>query len=99
MNISGKEAGRKRHFVKEQGDKVIEMLETAFSKNPSPDLFIISPFTTVVSGIKDYVKKYAKACQNNHRESVLLKYEPSLSGWLDKNVGTVHWFQGKEASD
>ena len=99
MNISGKEAGRKRHFVKEQGDKVIEMLETAFSKNPSPDLFIISPFTTVVSGIKDYVKKYAKACQNNHRESVLLKYEPSLSGWLDKNVGTVHRFQGKEASD
>ena len=99
MNISGKEAGRKRHFVKEQGDKVIEMLETAFSKNPSPDLFIISPFATVVSGIKDYVKKYAKACQNNHRESVLLKYEPSLSGWLDKNVGTVHRFQGKEAAE
>ena len=77
---------------------MIEMLETAFSKNPSPDLFIISPFTTVVSGIKDYVKKYAKACQNSHRESVLLKYEPSLSGWLDKNVGTVHRFQGKEAA-
>ena len=99
MNISGKEAGRKRHFVKEQGDKVIEMLEAAFSKNPSPDLFIISPFTTVVSGIKDYVKKYVKACQNSRRESCLLKYAPSLYSWLDKNVGTVHRFQGKEAAE
>lgn len=99
INVSGKEAGKKRHFVKEQGDKVIEMLETAFSKNSVPDLFIISPFTTVVSGIKEYVRRYVKYCKYNGRESFLVKYETSLNGWLDKNTGTVHKFQGKEAAE
>ena len=56
FNVSGKEEGVKRHFVKEQGEKVIKMLEVAFSRNPDPDIFIISPFKTVKSGITDYVK-------------------------------------------
>lgn len=99
ININGSEAGKKKHFVKEQGDKVIEMLEIAFSKNPSPDLFIISPFTTVVSGIKQYIIQYVDNCRNTGTESFLLKNESSLNSWLTQKIGTVHRFQGKEAAE
>ncbi len=99
LNVSGKEEGKKRHFVKEQGEKVIKILEVAFSKNPDPDIFIISPFTTVVSGIKDCLKKYVEECRKNCVGSSLLDHESSFEDWMDKNVGTVHKFQGKEAAE
>ena len=99
INIGGKEAGRKRHFVKEQGDEVIKMLEIACSKNSYPDLFIISPFTTVVSGVKEYIKKYIQYCKGKGEDNYLVRCEKSLAGWMEKNIGTVHKFQGKEASE
>lgn len=99
INVSGKEEGTGRHFVKEQGDKVIKMLEVAFSKNPDPDIFIISPFTTVVSGIKDYLKKHLGECRKKSVASSLLEHESSFEDWMEKNVGTVHKFQGKEAAE
>lgn len=99
FNVSGKEEGLKRHFVKEQGEKVIKMLEVAFSKNPSPDVFIISPFETVESGIKDYVKKYVRNCKRDGVQSFLVEHEDSLYALLDRNVGTVHKFQGREAAE
>lgn len=99
LNIRGKEEGIKRHFVKEQGDKVIKMLEIAFSKKSDPDVFIITPFTTVETGFKDYVKKYIKNCKQNGAESLLVKHESFLKDLLEKNVGTVHRFQGREAAE
>lgn len=99
FNVSGKEEGGKRHFVKEQGEKVIKMLEIAFSKNSTPDVFIISPFETVESGIKDYVKKYVKNCKRDGVQSFLVKHEDSFYAWLSRNVGTVHKFQGREAAE
>ena len=50
INVTGKEQGQKDHFVEAQGRKVCEMLEKAFSGTPDPDLFLISPFTSVVRG-------------------------------------------------
>ena len=99
FNVSGKEEGAKRHFVKEQGDKVIKMLEIAFSKNSNPDLFIISPFTTVEDGIKEYVNNYVKICKRDGVQSYLVQHEKSLNALLAKNVGTVHKFQGREAAE
>ena len=99
FNVSGKEEGKKKHFVKEQGDKVIEMLEIAFSKSLTPDVFIISPFETVESGIKEYVKEHVKNCKRNGTHSFLVKHEDSFYAWLDRNVGTVHKFQGREAAE
>lgn len=99
FNVSGKEEGKSKHFVKDQGEKVIKMLEVAFSKNPDPDIFIISPFTTVIFGIKDCLKKYVEECRKNSVGSSLLDHESSFEDWMDKNVGTVHKFQGKEAAE
>lgn len=99
LNIRGKEEGIKRHFVKEQGDKVIKMLEIALSKKSDPDVFIITPFTTVETGFRDYVKKYIKNCKQNGVKSLLVKHESFLKDLLEKNVGTVHRFQGREAAE
>lgn len=99
FNVSGKEEGASRHFVKEQGEKVVKMLEVAFSKNPDPDIFIISPFTTVVSGIKDCLRKYVAECRRENVASSLLDNESGFENLLDKNIGTVHKFQGKEAAE
>ena len=51
------------------------------------DIFVISPFTAVVSGIKETIGQYlTESCEEN-----------TLKKCLRKNVGTVHTFQGKEA--
>jgi superfamily I DNA and/or RNA helicase len=90
INIIGKEEGRRKHFVNEQGEKVCEMLEIAFTSVNDPNVYIISPFTTVINGIRDYIKRYCAS----HRESDIRK---GLSEWVYNNIGTVHTFQGKEA--
>lgn len=96
INVIGSEMGRKNHFVPEQGDKVIELLEMAYQKSDTPDLYIISPFKSVVTGVADYIKKYAKA----HPDSRLAQASgKGLQSWLRDNIGTVHKFQGKEAAE
>lgn len=90
INVEGKEMGNKNHFVKEQGEKVCEILDIAFSKSDSPNLYIISPFTTVVSGVKSAIKNHFRTNKN---------VQANLADWLDKNIGTVHKFQGKEANE
>lgn len=92
FNVIGKEKGNKNHFVEAQADKVCEILEIAFSKSDNPNLYIISPFTSVVREMKTYVKKYVK----NTAGTSLSRCE---SGWISKNIGTVHTFQGKEANE
>ncbi len=93
IQVKGKENGSKDHFVKEQGRKVCELLETAFSNNPEPSLYIISPFTTVVSGIKKYIESYCRMHpQTKIKKEYMLDYEK-------KKIGTVHTFQGKEADE
>lgn len=92
INVDGKERGRKDHFVEAQGRKVCEILETAFSKEADPDLFIISPFTSVVRGMKKYLRDY----KNTHPDSPLFGCRTE---WINRKIGTVHTFQGKEAAE
>lgn len=94
IQITGKEKGNKNHFVTAQADKVCEMLEMAFEKQEFPSLYIISPFTTVVSEIRFYIRTYRKS----HPTSKLAKSQ-MFDDWLSKNIGTVHTFQGKEANE
>lgn len=89
VEVSGKENGNKDHHVKEQALKAIEIVDAAFSKtNGTPDIYLISPFTSVVNGFKKLMSKESK-----HKNTECMKE------WLSENCGTVHKFQGKEAKE
>lgn len=92
IHITGKEQGKKKHFVEAQGVRVCEMLEIAFERSESPDVFIISPFTTVVKGMREYIQLF---CKKNKNSSI----QNALKEWIYSNIGTVHTFQGKEANE
>ena len=90
IDVQGAEEGNKNHFVRAQAEKVLELLKTAFEKDDVPNLYIISPFTTVVRGITNYLKNYSGTDINTDK----------LKAWVEKkNIGTVHTFQGKEANE
>lgn len=94
INVKGSEKGNKNHFVEAQGEKVCEILEQAFSNNCDPNIYIISPFTTVVSGIKDYIRNYCR--KNKGKTKINSDY---IFDSDQKKIGTVHTFQGKEADE
>jgi len=90
INVSGKENGQKNHFVQEQGEQALAIIIRSFKQyNGLPDLYVISPFTTVINGIKDMVQQ----------SDELRQHKKAVQKWLDNNCGTVHRFQGKEAKE
>lgn len=93
LNVEGNEIGNKNHFVKEQGELVCKLLEKAFEKSSGPDIYIISPFTTVVDGIRNYIRSY---CHKDPNTKIDSEY---IAGYEVKRIGTVHTFQGKEANE
>lgn len=92
LNIEGDENGYRDHFVKAQGDAVLDIIEKAFQKQPKciPSIYIISPFTSVIRGIYRYLQRCNRFTLTSH---------PYFRTWLNKNLGTVHKFQGKEANE
>lgn len=93
FEVKGREGGKKNHFVKGQADKVIDILENAFANSEKPEIFVISPFTTVVSGVRHQINEYLL---NNPDSSMYGKVDME---WQSKYIGTVHTFQGKEAKE
>ena len=94
IHIIGTENGRKDHFVRKQGEAVCQILEKAFEKSEFPDLYIISPFKSVVYGIRNYIKEYS----TQNLDSYLNK-TAKRDDWIKEKIGTVHTFQGKEANE
>ncbi len=97
LNIEGHEVGQKNHYVVEQGKTVLDMVKKSFEiykihandlSDAKPSLYIISPFTTVVNGIRSILKT-----------DQALKSYPLFDEWLEESLGTVHKFQGKEANE
>ena len=95
IDISGTEKGMKNHYVPTQGAKACELVELAFQQADFPNLYIISPFTQVVNGIRNELLQYAKS----HPDSALSTKSKALGPWLSSNIGTVNKFQGKEADE
>lgn len=90
LNVGGKESGNKNHFVHEQGVTALDIIINSFKKHAGlPDLYLISPFTSVINGIKDMVKQSQE----------LKEYNEDVDKWIDDYCGTVHKFQGKEAKE
>lgn len=92
INVNGSEAGAKNHYVEEQGERIAQMVLASFERSGGkrrPSIFIISPFKTVVSGIKQHLGQVAhKGIGDNEWD-----------GFIKANIGTVHTFQGKEANE
>lgn len=95
INVKGREKGNKNHFVEAQARRAAQILETAFSRSDDPSLFIITPFTTVKSGMIQYLEGRLKTSDG----SVLYEKRGSVKGWMYDHIGTVHTFQGKEANE
>ncbi|EIM08043.1 putative DNA helicase [Planococcus antarcticus DSM 14505] len=78
-----------RQYVKEQGELIAELIAGHWSaENKEPTIFVITPFTAVKDGLKTAVRRKLKA----------LSIEPQkITDWIEKSIGTVHTFQGKEA--
>ena len=93
INVYGtiKDKQNKNYFVLEQGKKVLELLKIAFSKSCNPSIYIISPFKSVATEMKNYIKK-----------SEFYKVNKNIQKWIDsanEPIGTIHTFQGKEADE
>ena len=77
----------KKKIIKE----TLNIIKLAFekAKGDKPDLYVISPFTSVVEGLKKEIREsdFYKLNKENYNE------------WMESNIGTVHTFQGKEANE
>lgn len=91
INISGSEknTANKDHFVEAQGKKAWALILKAFQQNEGmPNLFIITPFTTVRDGMKKMIRSQPE-----------YQKDKRFTTWMDKHIGTVHTFQGREADE
>ena len=91
LDVKGQEIGNGNHYVKEQGEKVIEIIKDCIVNRginvfeSSKNLYVISPFLNVIDGLRNDIKK---AFKDKNIE---------VNNWCNHCLGTVHKFQGKEA--
>ncbi len=102
LDIVGKEIGNRNHYVAKQGDEVMNYFDKAVEKYGKDilslgqkKLYIISPFKTVVVELQ---KKIFNKFKKDHAFEGI-KEEDIRKKWLEKSIGTVHTFQGKEADE
>ena len=95
INVEGVENGGKDHFVKNQAERVCQLMEDAvhiYSDLFETDdkIFIITPFRTVAESMRKFIISYFSA--KGYDKEILSK-------WTKNCVGTVHTFQGKDANE
>ncbi len=97
FSIKGDSKGSKNHYVENQGKFIIENISAfAYKHNKLPDIYIISPFTSVVRGLQ---KSLDSLLQKLNRDKVVLINNNDRKEIIKNIVGTVHTFQGKEANE
>jgi len=86
-------AENESHYIKEQGQKAIELLEKALEINDYklPNLFIITPFKDIEIELQKELNIFLKRnTKYNDKE---------IKDWISEKCGTIHTFQGKEADE
>lgn len=83
-----------KHWVPSQGEKLIEEITILLRARDLPDLFVISPFREVVFEIRSLLSNHQKI------KPLFEKKFPEIcfKAWVSRIVGTVHTFQGKQAT-
>ncbi len=82
-----------RQYVPAQGAALIHQLTSLLNKMNTPDVFVISPFREVVRQIQHLIVR-----EKTIKKLFEVKFNASLRSWVGEAVGTVHSFQGKQAS-
>lgn len=95
INVEGTENGSKDHFVKNQAERVCQLLENALHiytnlYETDDKIFIITPFRTVAESMRKFVIGYFSVKEYD---------KEMLTKWTKNCVGTVHTFQGKDANE
>ncbi len=95
IQVEGAENGGRDHFVKNQAEKVCQLIENAihvYSELFETDdkIFIITPFRTVADSMRNYIVDYF--WERDYDKQRLKK-------WTNNCIGTVHTFQGKDANE
>jgi superfamily I DNA and/or RNA helicase len=92
LHVEGKVRGR--HFVPEQAEKVVALLEREIRvQKELPSIFVITPFTEVRYQLLQKLENPLRIALSKVRPTD--PYE--VANWLKDHVGTVHTFQGKQA--
>ncbi|WP_169307975.1 DEAD/DEAH box helicase [Kyrpidia tusciae] len=60
------------------------------------DIFFITPFRQVAFKLRDHLRAALADCQKRH-QIPLFSSEEELNEWFERQIGTIHTFQGKEA--
>ncbi len=93
LDCKGKENGNKDHAVASQIRVVSELLKRAIVLYKGlPDIYIITPFTSVAYSLHKELYKTIKASLPSMEDHL-------ISDWLQESCGTIHTFQGKEAQE
>lgn len=95
IHVEGDENGDRNHFVKNQAERVCQLMEDAvhiYSDLFETDdkIFIITPFRTVAKSMREFIVNYFS--EKGYNKKI-------LSDWTKNCVGTVHTFQGKDANE
>ena len=93
LDIRGAEHGDRNHTVDAQIQAAAQLFVRALAVyHGLPDLYLITPFTSVEQSLRETLDALLQA----HLPAMSRR---DISGWLDTHCGTIHTFQGREASE
>jgi hypothetical protein len=82
------------HWCKQEGEEVLKIIFSMVEQHKSmPDLYVISPFKMVAYKMQRLLKEQSQYLLSNLKPEERLM----LNKWINKSIGTVHTFQGKQA--
>ncbi len=88
------ESQKESHFVKKEAELLMKMLQKICNSEKDsklPDVYIISPFRSVAHETFKILNKNKKSW------APASSTEAEIIVWLNRSIGTIHAFQGKEA--
>lgn len=74
-------------FCPEEGEQVLQLLQTLKNLGVIPDVYIVSPFVAVQDGLRQFVLA----------TGILDAWVSDPRAWAWERIGTVHTVQGREA--